>query len=81
MAHKKGGGTTKTNRDSVSKRRGVKRFGDQVVKPGHIIVRQKGNKFYAGLGTKQGGDFTIFATTEGKVLFKKRLDKKFVEVV
>lgn len=81
MAHKKGGSTTKKNRDSISKRLGVKRYGGQIVSTGNIIVRQKGNKFYSGKGSKQGNDYTIFAVTSGKVEFKKRLDKTLVSVV
>lgn len=81
MAHKKGGGTTQTNRDSISKRLGVKVYGGQEVTPGSIIVRQKGNRFFAGVGTKLGNDFTIFAITSGKVEFKKRNGQKFISVV
>lgn len=81
MAHKKGGGTVRKNRDSISKRLGVKRYGGQIVSAGNIIVRQKGNKFYPGVGTKQGNDYTIFALTAGKVEFKKRLNKTLVNVV
>lgn len=78
MAHKKGGSTTKKNRDSISKRLGVKIYGGQIAKPGNIIIRQKGNKFYPGVGTKQGNDFTIFAISSGKVYFKKRLERTYV---
>lgn len=81
MAHKKGGSTTKKNRDSISKRLGIKKYGGQTVLSGNIIVRQKGNKFYPGVGTKQGNDFTIFATVTGKVAFKKRLNKTLVDVI
>lgn len=81
MAHKKGGGTAKINRDSESKRLGVKKYGGEQVTTGNIIVRQKGNKFYAGNGAKQGNDFTIFAVTEGKVQFKKRVGKTIIDVV
>lgn len=80
MAHKKSGGTAKTNRDSISKRLGVKRYGGEKVISGNIIIRQKGNKIFSGLGTKQGNDFTIFAVTSGKVGFKKRLGKTIVNV-
>lgn len=80
MAHKKAGSTAKTNRDSISKRLGVKRYGGEVVSVGNIIVRQKGNKFYAGVGTKMGNDFTIFATTEGVVEFKQKVGKKVINV-
>lgn len=81
MAHKTGGGSTRKNRDSVSKRLGVKIFGGGKVESGNIIVKQKGNKFYPGLGTKQGNDYTIFAITSGKVEFKKRLNKTTINVV
>ncbi len=81
MAHKKGGGTTRTNRDSKSKRLGVKIFGGQAVKSGNIIIRQKGNKVFPGVGTRQGNDYTIFATLGGKVNFKKKLGKQIVSIV
>ena len=80
MAHKTGGGSTRKNRDSISKRLGVKIYGGAKAESGNIIVRQKGNKFYPGLGTKQGNDYTIFATTSGKVAFKKRLKKTIIDV-
>lgn len=81
MAHKTGGGSTRKNRDSVSKRLGVKVFGGAKVQPGNIILRQKGNKFYSGAGTKQGNDYTIFATISGKVDFKKKTGKTLVSVI
>lgn len=81
MAHKTGGGSTRKNKDSVSKRLGVKLYGGQKAEPGNIIIRQKGNKFYPGNGTKQGNDYTIFAITQGKVEFKKKIGKKLVSVV
>lgn len=81
MAHKTGGGSTRKNRDSISKRLGVKVYGGQVVEAGNIIVRQKGNKFYPGTGTKAGNDYTIFATMGGKVEFKKKLSKSIVNIV
>ncbi|MBI2600923.1 50S ribosomal protein L27 [Candidatus Daviesbacteria bacterium] len=80
MAHKKGGSTTKKNRDSISKRLGVKKYGGEKVISGNIIVRQKGNKFYPGEGTRQGNDYTIFAVTSGKVFFKKKLSKTIIQV-
>ena len=75
MAHKKGGGSVAINRDSRSKRLGVKKYGGQIVGAGDIIIRQKGNKFYPGVGTKQGNDFTIYAVVSGKVQFQRRLNK------
>lgn len=81
MAHKTGGGSTRKNRDSVSKRLGVKIYGGAKAISGNIIIRQKGNKFYPGTGTKQGNDYTIFAITEGKVQFKKSENKTTVSIV
>ncbi len=80
MAHTKAGGATKTNRDSISKRLGVKSYGGEVVIPGNIIIRQKGTKFYPGKGTKMGTDFTIFAVVKGKVEFKKQLGKTIINI-
>ncbi|MBI2011853.1 50S ribosomal protein L27 [Candidatus Daviesbacteria bacterium] len=80
MAHKKAGATAKTNRDSISKRLGIKIYGGQKVFKGNIIVRQKGNKFYAGENTKAGNDYTIFAMEDGVVKFKDKLGKKIVSV-
>lgn len=81
MAHKTGGGSTRKNKDSVSKRLGVKLYGGEKAEPGNIIVRQKGNKFYPGVGTKQGNDYTIFAISQGKVEFKKKVGKRLVSVI
>lgn len=81
MAHKTGGGSTRKNKDSISKRLGVKLYGGEKAEPGNIIVRQKGNKFYPGVGTKQGNDYTIFAISQGKVEFKKKVGKRLVSVI
>lgn len=81
MAHIKSGGATKGSRDPISKRLGVKIFGGQKVKPGNIIVRQKGTHFHCGYGTKLGRDHTIYAIKEGIVYFIKRQETKFVTVV
>jgi len=70
MAHKKGAGSSRNGRDSQSKRLGVKRYGGELVIPGNIIIRQRGNKFYPGPGTGIGRDYTIFATEEGYVSFE-----------
>ncbi len=80
MAHKTGGGSTRKNRDSLSKRLGVKIYGGQKAEAGNIIVRQKGNKFYSGAGTKQGNDYTIFSVASGKVAFKKKSGKSVIIV-
>lgn len=71
MAHKKGQGSVRNGRDSVSKRLGVKRYGGEVVSAGSIIVRQRGSKFVAGQNVGTGRDWTLFALVDGKVAFDK----------
>ena len=77
MAHKKAMGSTANGRDSVAKRLGVKAYGEQPVIAGNIIVRQKGNTFWAGTGVAQGDDFTLFATTDGIVSFAEKRRVRF----
>lgn len=81
MAHKKGGGSSKNGRDSNSQRLGVKRFGGQLVKAGEILIRQKGTKVHAGENVGTGKDKTLFALTQGNVLFHFSKGKKRVSVV
>ena len=71
MAHKKGQGSVKNGRDSVSKRLGVKKFGSEMVVAGNIIVRQRGTKFVAGKNAGLGRDYTIFALLDGTVRFDR----------
>lgn len=71
MAHKMGAGSTKNNRDSQSKRLGVKCFGEQKIKKGGIIVRQRGTKFKPGQNVGCGRDHTLYALKEGKVNFNR----------
>jgi large subunit ribosomal protein L27 len=80
VAHKKGLGSSRNGRDSESKRLGVKVFAGQPVKPGMIIVRQRGTKFRAGPGAGLGRDDTIFALREGTVEFNRSGEKRFVSV-
>lgn len=70
MAHKKGSGSTKNGRDSNAKRLGVKKYGGQFVKPGQIIVRQRGSKFKLGKYVGQGKDYTIYSLISGVVHFE-----------
>ena len=76
MAHKKAGGSSRNGRDSVSKRLGVKRYGGEDVLAGNIIVRQRGSHFHPGKNVGMGKDFTIFATSPGKVLFEIKGPRK-----
>ena len=82
MAHKKGGGSSRNGRDSNSKRLGIKKYGGQQVRAGNIIVRQKGTKFHPGENVGLGGDYTIFALTDGVVQFRQiTKERKCVDVV
>ncbi len=81
MAHTKSQGSVRGNRDSIAKRLGVKIYGGQSVKPGNIIVRQKGTRFFAGKGISMGRDFTLFARDGGIVNFKNLNGKKIVEIL
>ena len=81
MATKKSGGSSRNGRDSIGRRLGVKKFGGEKVISGNIIVRQRGTKFHPGNNVGIGKDHTIFATVDGKVLFKKTRIKTYVSVV
>ncbi|MHA7871917.1 MAG: 50S ribosomal protein L27 [Hyphococcus sp.] len=69
MAHKKAGGSSRNGRDSAGRRLGVKKYGDELVVPGNIIVRQRGTKFHPGENVGMGKDHTLFALTGGRVKF------------
>jgi large subunit ribosomal protein L27 len=81
MAHTKAQGAVKGNRDSISKRLGIKLYGGQKVKVGNIIARQKGTKFHPGLGVGMGKDYTLFALTDGIVKYKTLRGKRVVEII
>lgn len=80
MAHKKAGGSTKNGRDSNAQYRGVKVYGGQQVRAGNIIVRQVGSSFHAGENVGLGKDFTLFALTDGHVVFERFGRKQRVRV-
>ena len=81
MAHKKGEGSVKNNRDSQSKRLGVKIFGGQAAEAGNIIIRQRGTEYHPGKNVGVGRDFTIFALTDGVVesCYKEVMELKLAE--
>jgi large subunit ribosomal protein L27 len=81
MAHKKAGGSSRNGRDSAGRRLGVKKFGNESVAAGNIIIRQRGTKWHAGANVGMGKDHTLFALTDGKVAFAQRLGRAFVTVV
>jgi len=77
MAHKKAGGSTSLGRDSQAKRLGVKIFSGQKARSGEVIIRQRGSGYKAGVGTRQSGDDTIYATRAGVVKFLNKKIKRF----
>lgn len=79
MASKKAAGSTRNGRDSIGRRLGVKRFGGEYVKPGTIIVRQRGTKFHLGNNVRMGRDFTIYSLIEGRVKFE-RINKERMKI-
>ena len=77
MSHKKAGGSTNNGRDSVAKRLGVKVFGEQAVKAGGIIIRQRGAKYFPGENVGMGKDHTIYSLINGKVYFTEKALRKY----
>ncbi len=80
MAHKKGGGSTRNGRDSQSKRLGVKRYDGELVRPGTIILRQRGTRFHPGNNVGLGRDFTIFSLIDGQVKFERYAKRRRKQV-
>lgn len=72
MAHKKAGGSSRNGRDSAGQRRGVKKYGGEVVRAGNILVRQLGTKFHPGRNVGMGKDYTLFALIDGVVAFEHK---------
>jgi large subunit ribosomal protein L27 len=81
MATKKAGGSTKNNRDSLSKRLGLKKFDGEIVKAGNILVRQRGTKYVPGRNVGLGKDYTLFSLVDGRVKFSWSRGKPVVSVV
>lgn len=81
MATSKGGGNSKNGKDSNPKYLGVKRYGNQVVKNGEILVRQRGTKFHAGDFVGVGKDHTLYAKVAGRVKFHFARGKNRVSIV
>jgi large subunit ribosomal protein L27 len=81
MAHKKAGGSSRNGRDSAGRRLGVKKFGDESVFAGNIIIRQRGTTWHPGVNVGMGKDHTLFALTDGRVRFVTKAGRAFVSVV
>lgn len=80
MAHKKAGGSSRNGRDSIGKRRGVKKFGGEIVRAGNILVRQCGTKFHPGKNVGVGSDYTLFALIDGTVFFRAKRNRTEVHI-
>ena len=81
MGRSKGGSGAKNGRDSNPKNLGVKAYGGEFVTAGSIIVKQRGTKFHPGKNAKRAGDDSIFALTDGNVLFSERNNRKYISIV
>ena len=82
MAHKKAGGSSRNGRDSRGRRRGLKKFGGEVVRAGNILIRQCGTQYHPGKNVGLGNDFTLYALEDGRVTFQvKSGGKRFVSVL
>ncbi|MBP1702573.1 MAG: rpmA [Chloroflexi bacterium] len=82
MAHKKGGGSSRNGRDSQGQRLGVKVFSGQRVLSGYILVRQRGTRIKPGKNVDVGKDDTLFATSDGIVVYETIRDgRKRVSVI
>jgi len=80
MAHKKGQGSTRNGRDSNAQRLGVKKYGGEIVKAGHILVRQRGTQFHPGVNVGMGNDHTLYAMVAGQVKFEGPKAKRRMSV-
>jgi large subunit ribosomal protein L27 len=81
MAHKKAGGSSRNGRDSDGRRLGVKKFGDERVVAGNIVVRQRGTRWHPGVNIGMGKDHTLFALVDGRVRFGTKAGRAFVSIV
>jgi large subunit ribosomal protein L27 len=81
MAHKKAGGSSRNGRDSAGQRFGIKKYAGEKVRPGNILIRQKGTKMHPGVNVGLGKDYTIFSKIDGVVAFERfKGDRKRISV-
>ncbi|MCH5293462.1 MAG: 50S ribosomal protein L27 [Treponema sp.] len=80
MGRTRGGSGAKNGRDSNPKNLGVKKYAGEDVTAGSILVRQRGTKFYPGKNVMRAGDDSLFATADGKVVYGKRMNRKYISV-
>ncbi len=80
MGRTRGGSGAKNGRDSNPKHLGVKKFSGELVTAGSIIVKQRGTKFHPGDNVKKAGDDSLFATTDGNVVYEERRNRRVISV-
>ena len=80
MGRTKGGSGAKNGRDANPKYLGIKKYAGETVTAGSVLVRQRGTKFYPGANVMKGGDDTLFATADGKVVYSERMNHKYISV-
>ncbi len=80
MAHIKAGKATRGNKDSISKRLGIKMYGGEKARAGNILLRQRGTRYLAGKNTYYGNDFTVHAEIDGVVTYGKKFGKTIVSI-
>ena len=80
MGRSRGGSGAKNGRDSNPKNLGVKRYGGEAVTAGSILVKQRGTKFFPGSNVKRAGDDSLYATADGKVVYRERMNRKYISV-
>ena len=80
MGRTRGGSGAKNGRDANPKYLGVKKYAGETVTAGSVLVSQRGTKFYPGANVMRGGDDTLFATADGKVVYSERMNHKYISV-
>lgn len=80
MGRSKGGSGAKNGRDSNPKSLGVKKYGGELVSAGSVLVRQRGTHIHPGDNVKRGGDDTLYAVADGKVVYGERRNRKIVSI-
>lgn len=83
MSHVKASGSVRQHPQSKrhGKRLGLKKFGGESITVGQVIVRQRGTKYKPGKNVGLGRDYTIFAMSDGKVVYGQHHGRTTVSVI
>ena len=85
MSHVAAGGSVTVSGNVAGKRLGVKKYADQIVTAGNIILKQRGTVYHPGKNTYLSKDHSIHAKVDGKVAFRKmsgfKRGKYYVDVI